>query len=252
MRRKSGFTLVELLIVIAIIAILAAILFPVFNNARKKALQTSCTANLQQLGTAMRMYAQDYDDQFPFALYGDVVNRNSAWADVIFQGYVNNDQIYDCPANNALHMDRFTGVGYAQTRFIRAYEGQPGVGYSYGINAMEPNPSLTPPITTGGPAGMRQGAVEDASSTILLCDSRFLGASSYSPHDYVVFTGTANAGDYRLAEAIFWEIDATAARHGQLGKFNACYCDGHTKFIPYEQTINLAENVNQWTSARYN
>jgi len=251
MRRKSGFTLIELLIVIAIIAILAAILFPVFNQARKKAAQTSCVSNLRQLSTAMKMYAQDFDDQFPYALYGDTVNRLSGWADVIFQGYVNNDQIYDCPGSN-LRMDRFTGVGYAQTRFIRAYEGQPGVGYSYGINAMEPNPSLTPPITTGGPAGMRQGAVEDAASTILLCDSRFLGASSYSPHDFVIYTGSGNAGDYRLNEAIFSEVDATAARHGQLGFFMAAYCDGHAKFIKYENTINLADNVNEWTTARYN
>jgi len=251
MRSKSAFTLIELLIVIAIIAILAAILFPVFNNARKKALQTSCTSNLKQLGTAILMYAQDYSDQFPYALYGDVVNGNSAWADVIFQGYVNNDQIYDCPASN-LRMDRRTGVNQYQTRFIRAYEGYAGVGYSYGINAMEPNLSLSPPITAGGPAGMRQGNIEDASSTILLCDSRFLGATSISPHDYMIYTGTANAGDYRLNEAIFWEIDATAARHGQPGRFNAAYCDGHTKFIGYQQTIDLVNNVNEWTCSRYN
>jgi len=249
MRRNSAFTLIELLIVIAIIAILAAILFPVFNNARKKALQTSCISNLQQLGTAMRMYAQDFDDQFPYALYNDVMR--SGWADVIFAGYVNNDQIYDCPANT-LRMDRYTGVGYAQSRFIRAYEGEAGVGYSYGINAMEPNISLTPQVTTGGPAGKRQSNIEDAASTILLCDSRFLGASSYSPHDYMIYTGSANAGDYRLNEAIFWEVDATAARHGQLGRFNAAYCDGHTKFIVYEQTINAAQNVNEWTCSRYN
>lgn len=246
MRRQPGFTLVELLIVIAIIAILAAILFPVFNNARKKALQTSCTANLQQLGTAMRMYAQDYDDQFPYALYGDP--ERSAWADVIYQGYVNNDQIYECPANN-LRMDRLTGVGLRQSRFIREYEGYAGIGYSYGINAMEPNPSLTPPVTVGGPAGKRLGTIEDASSTILLCDA---GYNRYNTTAYVIYTGTANAGDYRLAEAIFWEIDATPARHGKYGFFNAAYCDGHTKFINYERTIDVVQNVNEWTCSRYN
>ena len=133
MTRKAGFTLVELLIVIAIIAILAAILFPVFNNARKKAYQTQCAANLQQLGTATRMYAQDYDDTFPYFMYLDIYR--SGWADVIFQGYVNNDQVYDCPGSS-LKMDRYTGVGWTQSRFYRAYENVPGVGYSYGINAM--------------------------------------------------------------------------------------------------------------------
>src|SRR2546426_2934798 len=64
-RNRRGFTLIELLVVIAIIAILAAILFPVFAQAREKARQISCLSNQKQLGTAMQLYLQDWDERFP-------------------------------------------------------------------------------------------------------------------------------------------------------------------------------------------
>src|SRR5262245_16743330 len=61
-RSQRGFTLIELLVVIAIIAILAAILFPVFAQAREKARQASCMSNVRQIGLAALQYAQDYDE----------------------------------------------------------------------------------------------------------------------------------------------------------------------------------------------
>jgi len=64
-RRQSAFTLIELLVVIAIIAILAAILFPVFAQARESARKAVCLSNLKQLGLGMMMYVQDYDEAFP-------------------------------------------------------------------------------------------------------------------------------------------------------------------------------------------
>ena len=61
-KTKTGFTLIELLVVIAIIAILAAILFPVFAQARAKARAVSCLSQTRQFGTAEMMYIQDYDE----------------------------------------------------------------------------------------------------------------------------------------------------------------------------------------------
>lgn len=66
MSRRNGFTLIELLVVIAIIAILAAILFPVFAQAREKARSITCISNLKQIGLATLMYSQDYDEQMPW------------------------------------------------------------------------------------------------------------------------------------------------------------------------------------------
>src|SRR3954470_6189627 len=65
LQRRHGFTLIELLVVIAIIAILAAILFPVFAQARDQARKTTCLSNTKQLGLGVMMYIQDYDEQFP-------------------------------------------------------------------------------------------------------------------------------------------------------------------------------------------
>src|SRR5438876_8068083 len=64
-KRKAAFTLIELLVVIAIIAIIAAILFPVFAAARDKARQAACFSNLKQIGYALHLYLEDYDERLP-------------------------------------------------------------------------------------------------------------------------------------------------------------------------------------------
>jgi prepilin-type N-terminal cleavage/methylation domain-containing protein/prepilin-type processing-associated H-X9-DG protein len=79
MPRRKGFTLIELLVVIAIIAILAAILFPVFARARSQARKATCASNLKQIGLALLMYAQDYDETFP--VHYDGIRRRQ-WGDI--------------------------------------------------------------------------------------------------------------------------------------------------------------------------
>jgi prepilin-type N-terminal cleavage/methylation domain-containing protein/prepilin-type processing-associated H-X9-DG protein len=88
-RRNSAFTLIELLVVIAIIAILAAILFPVFAQAREKARSASCLSNFKQIGLACMMYSQDYDESYPRGWYDDTNNRALTWRTVV-QPYIKN------------------------------------------------------------------------------------------------------------------------------------------------------------------
>jgi prepilin-type N-terminal cleavage/methylation domain-containing protein/prepilin-type processing-associated H-X9-DG protein len=104
---RRAFTLIELLVVIAIIAILAAILFPVFAQAREKARQTQCLSNTKQLGSAYMMYLQDYDETFPphvteRAAFAGTPDTASARAQYSYKTklapYVKNEQVFKCPS----------------------------------------------------------------------------------------------------------------------------------------------------------
>jgi prepilin-type N-terminal cleavage/methylation domain-containing protein len=99
---RKAFTLIELLVVIAIIAILAAILFPVFAQAREKARQASCMSNLKQIGLGMLQYTQDYDETFPIDWQGGL--GTGSWGNgscvnwvISTQPYIKSIQILKCP-----------------------------------------------------------------------------------------------------------------------------------------------------------
>jgi len=112
---KRGFTLIELLVVITIIAILAAILFPVFARAKAAAKQTACLSNLKQIGTSITLYMGDHDDLFPYAVDASDKFDPDIWSheptfqaqiphmlelpDALFP-YTKNREIFKCPSDS--------------------------------------------------------------------------------------------------------------------------------------------------------
>jgi prepilin-type N-terminal cleavage/methylation domain-containing protein/prepilin-type processing-associated H-X9-DG protein len=128
--QRRAFTLVELLVVIAIISILAAILFPVFSRARAKALQTACLNNVKQMGMAVQMYAQDYDEILPPSITGPDVMHLVTTMELI-QPYQMNTQIMFCPMDTQNGAVDLTGWGLNK--------------YSYGWNATAFALCLPPP-----------------------------------------------------------------------------------------------------------
>jgi len=98
--QRMGFTLIELLVVIAIIAILAAILFPVFAQAREKARQITCASNMHQMGLAFEMYTSDYDE---------VYQPQREWKTKL-DPYMGNRDLFKCPSRRDLPW--YYGHGY--------------------------------------------------------------------------------------------------------------------------------------------
>lgn len=214
MKRKA-FTLIELLVVIAIIAILAAILFPVFAQAREKARQTQCISNLRNSATSVLLYVQDYDETFPMSFYYTLGPGNMPCAMTmltIVEPYIKNRDIIRCPSEpNAYNLDVMfsalvPGGECGDFTFL---------SYSYNYTVFT---TVTMTRTT-----VSLAQIPFPADTTMISDA-----------DLVLYEGTCNA-------SIGIRQGSAPVRPRHNGFLNTNYVDGHTKVLKAEKRPPLTD-----------
>ena len=225
-----GFTLIELLVVIAIIAILAAILFPVFAQARDQARQTTCLNNCKQLGTGLLMYAQDYDENLPSWPYtGKDIRQSptfvkegwgySIWVPAMMP-YVKNAGIFSCPNGPK------TGTSWPNQALAGPKGAQMVVNLAYNEYILQRERGFSTIASLSG-------ARNSASDITVIAESCFNGIYQDWSDGFKIPDRPNNFGLWRFYCANKGG-PTCEGRHKGHG-INAVYADGHAKFTPGEK-----------------
>lgn len=257
MQSRKGFTLIELLVVIAIIAILAAILFPVFAQAREKARAISCISNLKQDGLAIRMYQQDYDETVvPGYQYQDKDGCEIRWYFDLVDPYVKNAQIWKCPDRAA----RLEGAGCWYTDTGTGRDSLPvgsgpnkrSVDWSYAFNnsweccALSASDNPVGPFT-GDTLGRYYPYPSEASfdkpadyiSLFDGCTLQMWAAAYPQPHTGMVH-GFDFLDDTGRNSATWGSNCRGSVRRDHTGGANFLFLDGHAKSLRQTKLENWA------------
>jgi prepilin-type N-terminal cleavage/methylation domain-containing protein/prepilin-type processing-associated H-X9-DG protein len=250
---SPAFTLIELLVVIAIIAILAAILFPVFAQAREKARQTSCLSNTKQISTAMMMYTQDYDETYVLAIeYNTPIW--GIWSEEI-QPYEKNWDTMYCPSATTNRMPNSWNLGAAYQWWANwQYYVQYGYNASYLNNADGSCDNIQVAGNAFGPPDAL-AAVNQPAGTVMLAETGQdaedptgegivdqLGTNIVYPPGGFTATDVCTYGDWGIfgPESLWYgggEEGTTAVtqmgffRPRHTGGGNVSFCDGHSKYM---------------------
>jgi prepilin-type N-terminal cleavage/methylation domain-containing protein/prepilin-type processing-associated H-X9-DG protein len=234
--RTAAFTLIELLVVIAIIAILAAILFPVFAQAREKARQAVCLSNCRQIGLAVMMYAEDYEQSYP--LYAHYPKQDQFWFEVI-QPYAKSESIFTCPSVK-VRLDKAPAnlVGYPAF-------GLNGYGANY-RHVIQFGPGFASPPEMGPKA---LAALARPSETIMIADSQ--GEKEWTaglswPQLYC----TVEAGPINLTTEGLDKTWGLADRHSGGG--NYIFADGHVRWMRREAVLGASKKPGEEMWGHFN
>jgi len=241
-RLRKGFTLIELLVVIAIIAILAAILFPVFARARESARRTACLSNLKQMGLAVMMYVQDYDEHYPQTAYSipgataaDMpdqklwITDGIVWQQIIYP-YSKNAQLFICPSSQ-----------------LSTNGDRPVTGH-YGANQYVMKNTA---MTDSTPLSM--SAIQSPGSIYMIMDSGSYKVSyGYAQNGtgniaYVPGIGEAGANCNGFTSSVAGQgglVDCQTGRH--FGGVNISFADGHAKWL---KAATVRAEAYKWTSS---
>ncbi len=266
-RPRRGFTLIELLVVIAIIAILAAILFPVFAQAREKARAITCVSNEKQIGLAILQYAQDSDEVYPV---GCDRTWTQAWPTTV-QPYIKSLDVFFCPDDsNHLVNANFAALGSP-------------LGESYSANGYFQVPSWPPTYHGimdydegwGGPTPTcTLAAVNEPANTIMVAEKwNTQIMSTFGATDSYAGSGTSR-GPGSVIQGVGWQdasgtvgdlpngtLPPAAWPYGPNGcvsaghqtRANFLFADGHVKAMIPSQTdpdpVKQPQN-NLWDATR--